>query len=144
MIASHPKWRISLQKPCTMYKPSLVCNSYRPRSEASKGYVFTGICLSIEVLYSGKQTDATAIDFQPIGDRLTNELWDFKVQWQWCLSVYHHGRAVRILLECILVKVWLFNKVQLHTGCLYPFLHMGWEAWPHLHLDGNSKSINIC
>ena len=86
-------------------------NNYRPRSEASEGYVFTGICLSIEVLYSGKQTDTTAIDFQPIGDRLTNELWDFKVQWQWCLSVYHHGRAVRILLECILV---LFLK----TLCL--------------------------
>ena len=64
------------------------------------------ICLSIEVVYSGKQTDATAIDFQPIGNRLTNELWDFKVQWQWRLSVYHYGRAVRILLECILV--WFY------------------------------------
>ena len=76
---------------------------YRPRSEASKGYVFTSVCLSIQVLYGGKQTDATAIDFHPIVDRLTNELRDFKVQWQWHLSVYHYGWAVRILLECILV-----------------------------------------
>ena len=77
-------------------------NIYRPRSEASEGYVFTGVCHSVTgMLYSGKQTDATAIDFQPIGDRLTNELRDFKVQWR--LSVYHYGRAVCILLECILV-----------------------------------------
>ena len=47
---------------------------YRPRSEASEGYVFTGVCHSVTgMLYSGKQTDVTAIDFQPIGDRLTNE-----------------------------------------------------------------------
>ena len=72
---------------------------YRPRSEASEGYVFTGICLSNEVLYSGKQTDATAIDFQPIGIS--------KLQWR--LSVYYYGRAVRILLECILVWTNKFN-----------------------------------
>ena len=35
---------------------------YRPHSEASEGYVFTGVCHSvILVLYSGKQTDATAL-----------------------------------------------------------------------------------
>ena len=53
----------------------LSCSAFfRPRSEASEGYVFAGVCHSVTgKLYSGKQTDATAIDFQPIGDRLTNE-----------------------------------------------------------------------
>ena len=36
---------------------------YRPHSEASEGYVFTGVCHSVTgMLYSGKQTDATVID----------------------------------------------------------------------------------
>ena len=44
-------------------KISVVAASYRPRSETSEGYVFTGVCHFIWSLYSGKQTDATAIDF---------------------------------------------------------------------------------
>ena len=43
---------------------SLSCvHFYCPHSEASKGYVFTGVCHSVtRVLYSGKQTDATIIE----------------------------------------------------------------------------------
>ena len=65
------------------------CIYYRSRSEASKGYVFTGICLSIRVLYSGKQTDATAI--KPVA------------YWLGINDVIWAGR-MDPLLECILVN----------------------------------------
>ena len=44
-------------------KQQKLLSSYRPFSEASEGYVFTGVCHSVTgMLYSGKQTDATVIE----------------------------------------------------------------------------------
>ena len=100
-ICSHWKqWshsRLSLQ---VIFKP-LHC--YRPRSEASEGYVFAGVCHSVTgVLYSGKQTDATVI-----------ELWNPTVHLLACCLLAENGQAVRI-------PYWNASLFPMRTELLVP------------------------
>ena len=85
---------------------------YRQRSEASEGYVFTGVCHFNRVLYSGKQTDATAIEPVAYWLEINDVIW---------------AGGTHPLLECILVIFYLccscfcfmiFSGLSLHLNHL--------------------------
>ena len=110
-------------------------NFYRPRSEASESYVFTGVCHSLHIWGGGEVWHQM---HHGIGHRGEMEVWP-----GWgggggrCLvrgddtspcppgSDLHptpttvNARAVRILLECILVEIFLQNEHSFLLQCSY-------------------------
>ena len=97
-----------LQPNCKYFSAKFITNDdqyiYRPRSEASEGYVSTGVCHYVTERGGGGEggvatPKTSGQHLPPPGTWSQHPLPPTTV----------NGRAVRILLECILVK------------CLHPF-----------------------
>ena len=95
----HPPPPVNKQAVCILLECFLVC-CHRPQTEVCEGYVFTGVCLSTgEGLCSGGVSVQGSLCSCRKGGSLSG-------------PPYGSVRAVRILVECILVILNLIDQLK--------------------------------